>query len=273
MAGDSSADHALGEVVIVGGGCYGSFYAGQLLRARARGAVRWRRLLVVDRDAACRAGAALAGAAGTELVVEEWGAFFDRYLAARAADGAAPEAPDAIVPSPLMPHLMYQWLERRARARWPGRAVGPRPVPRGPGTPYDVLAPDGTRYVSFADWLCPVHCIEPATCPVIAAPRTWEMGDVMAALARRLDAERPTAGPVLFTCRHRVFGVGMFDVSTVLAGDAVVARAGAAGTPVDVLVATISACHGAASLLHLGGAGPGAVTAGNPAVRSGVEVR
>ena len=31
-----------------------------------------------------------------------------------------------------------------------------------------------------------------------------------------------------------------------------VARAGAAGTPVDVLVGTISACHGAASLLHLG---------------------
>jgi len=31
-----------------------------------------------------------------------------------------------------------------------------------------------------------------------------------------------------------------------------VARAGAEGTPVDVLVGTVSACHGAASLLHLG---------------------
>jgi hypothetical protein len=49
-----------------------------------------------------------------------------------------------------------------------------------------------------------------------------------------------------------VYGVGMFDVATVLEGDAVVARAGADGTPVDVLVGTISACHGAASLLHLG---------------------
>jgi hypothetical protein len=44
----------------------------------------------------------------------------------------------------------------------------------------------------------------------------------------------------------------MFDVASVLQGDAVVAEAGVAGADVDVLVATISACHGAASLLHLG---------------------
>ena len=53
------------------------------------------------------------------------------------------------------------------------------------------------------------------------------MGDAMEALTRSLDQEHPTAGPVLFTCRHRVYGVGMFDVAAVLEGDAVVARAGA----------------------------------------------
>jgi hypothetical protein len=41
-------------------------------------------------------------------------------------------------------------------------------------------------------------------------------------------------------------------VASVLAGDAVVAASGEHGGPVDVLVGTISACHGAASLLHLG---------------------
>jgi hypothetical protein len=34
-----------------------------------------------------------------------------------------------------------------------------------------------------------------------------------------------------------------------------VARAGAGGRATDVLVGTISGCHGAASLLHLGGDG------------------
>ena len=71
---------------------------------------------------------------------------------------------------------------------------------------------------------------------------------------------------MLFVCRHRVYGVGMFDVAAVLGGDAVVARAGAAGTPVDVLVGTVSACHGAVSLLHLGPALTGCAgrSAGTP---------
>ncbi len=253
MVDASSASVALGDAVIVGGGCYGTFYAGQLLRARERGAVRWRRLLVVDRDPACRFAREARDAEGAELLVDEWGAFFDRYLSAATPHPSEP--PDAIVPSPLMPHLMYEWLLRRARARWPGRLVEPRPVPLGPGTPYDTQAPDGTRYVSFADWLCPVHCIEPSICPVIRAPRTWEMTEAMETLTRRLDATHPTAGPVLFTCRHRVYGVGMFDVATVLQGDTVVTEAGASNVSTDVLVATISACHGAASLLHLGSLG------------------
>jgi hypothetical protein len=53
-------------------------------------------------------------------------------------------------------------------------------------------------------------------------------------------------------CEHRVFGVGMFDVAAVLGGDAVVTEAGTAQSPVDVLVGTVSSCHGAVNLLHLG---------------------
>jgi hypothetical protein len=251
MADGSTARVALRDVAIVGGGCYGTFYAGQLLRAAERGALAYRRLLVVDRDPGCRFARDIGAAGDRELVASEWGDFFDRWLAA-AAPGAAGEAPDAIVPSPLMPHLMYEWLVRRARERWPGRLVERRALPTGPGTPYDVAAPDLTRYVSFADWLCPVHCIEPATCPVIRAPRTWEMSEALARLTERLGESTPTAGPVLFVCRHRVYGVGMFDVAAVLAGDAAVAEAGSAHESVDVVVGTVSACHGAAGLLHLG---------------------
>lgn len=248
---DSSDSVSFRDVVIVGGGCYGSFYAGQLERARARGRAIYRRLLIVDRNPACQAGRELGEDETRQLVTQEWGDFFDTYL----GGGPTPPSgspPDAIVPSPLMPHLMYEWLVRRARDRWPGRLIETRPVRLGPGTPYDTSAPDGTRYISFADWTCPTHCIEPAICPVIRAPRTWEMADAMESLARRLGDAHPTAGPVLFVCEHRVFGVGMFDVSAVLAGDAVVERAGRGPSPVDVLVGTVSSCHGAASLLHLG---------------------
>jgi hypothetical protein len=237
------------DVVIVGGGCYGTFYARQLTLAREKGKAEFTRLLVVDHDPACQFTRELGVTPWRELVVEEWNAFFDHYLAERAAG----EAPDVIVPSPLMPHLMYQWLERRAARRWPARTVATRPLDVGPGTPYDRRGPDGTRYVSFADWLCPTHCIEPAICPVTRAPRTWEMADALASLAERMGQVRRIAGPVLFACEHQVFGVGTFSVAEVQAGDRLVAEAGETGAEVDVLVGTISSCHGAVSLLHLGG--------------------
>ena len=243
---------ALSTVVIVGGGCYGTFYAGQLERARARGAVTYNRLLVVDRDPRCRVTTALAPDPDRELVVDDWGAFFDRFLV-EADDPAG--AADAIVPSPLMPHLMYEWLLRGARARWPGRAIESRPLDVPIGTPYEMVAPGGTRLVSFADWLCPVHCVEPAICPVIRGPRTWEMSDAVGAAVAELERSRRVAGPVLLVCRHRVYGVGMFDVASVRAGARIVAEAGNHGGPVDVVVGTVSSCHGAVSVLHLGAHG------------------
>lgn len=242
------------DVVIVGGGCYGTFYTAQLIAARQKGRAEFTRLLIVDRDRACQFMREIGEHDDIALVHAEWNDFFDRYLPERSV-AAAGTAPDVIVPSPLMPHLMYQWLERRAQQRWPEREVVTRPLEQEAGTPYDRMSPDGTRYISYADWLCPTHCIEPALCPVIRAPRSWEMAEALAQLARRIDA----AGPVAFTCEHQVFGVGVFPVADVLAGDAMVAAAGRNGAEVDILVGTISSCHGAVNLLHLGAAREGSL--------------
>lgn len=252
MGAGASADVAaplrFGEIIVVGGGCYGTFYAGQLAKAAARGKVAFERVTIVDRDPECRAVRELGDVPGRAYAFAAWTEYFDQRLAG--TRGSA-DAPDAIVPSPLMPHLMFEWLLRRARTRWPGRRVMVSPAAEPLGTPYDVLAPDGTRYTSFADWMCPVHCIEPLTCPIIAAPRTWEMRDALATAAERMGRSRPTAGPVVFHCRHRVHGVGMFDVAEVQAGDELVAAAGESAA-VDVLVGTISSCHGAVSVLTIG---------------------
>jgi hypothetical protein len=242
------------DVIVIGGGCYGTFYAGQLARARERGKARFRKVVVVDRDDACRARRELGGArkGEREFVVSDWTTFFDAFLGA-ARPEAPGEAQDYIVPSPLMPHLMFEWVLRRARARWPDRPVSVEPVPGTMGTPYDRTGADGTRYVSFADWICPTHCIEPAVCPAIGRARDWEMADAARALAlRSQSAGEPLSGPALFVCRHHVFGVGTFAVDAVLAGDAIVQAAGANGTSAAVLVGTISSCHGALNLIRLG---------------------
>ena len=126
------------------------------------------------------------------------------------------------------------------------------PVPVEARTPYDMPAPDGIRYVSHADWLCPTHCIEPARCPVIRGPRTWEMSDTLREMTRRLGRVEPVAGPVVLRCRHRAFGVGMFDVEEVLAADALVTEAGRSGAELRILVGTVSSCHGAVGMLSVG---------------------
>jgi hypothetical protein len=245
-----------GTIVIVGGGCYGSYYVRQLGRAARAGALTAEHVLVVDRDPKCRVSSELGGAdtANVEVVVAEWSAFFDSYLDAAAASTArtASDAPDAIVPSPLMPHLMYEWLERRARARWPHRTVEMRPLDAPSGIPWQKRGEDGTQYVSFAEWVCPVNCIEPALCPATRGERSWSMPPaVMAATEEARRNGRNLAGPVIFHCQHRAYGVGMFDTSAVVAGDEVVRRAAESGAA-EVLVGTVSHCHGALSVLAVG---------------------
>ncbi|MEP6992768.1 MAG: hypothetical protein ABJA80_17665, partial [bacterium] len=100
-----------GTIVVVGGGCYGSYYVRQLGRAAAAGAAHWTSLVVVDRDPGCRVASLPEPErpVGLKVVVASWDEFFQRYLD---AGGARPGAvvDDAIVPSPLMPHLMADWL-------------------------------------------------------------------------------------------------------------------------------------------------------------------
>jgi hypothetical protein len=219
--------------------------------------VSWRGVRVVDRDAQCalskseRLEPGAPSDDGIELVVEDWRAFFRTYLGAAASDRAGSDA-DAIVPSPLMPHLMCEWIIDRARERWPNREVGTQPLESPPDIPWQRAAPGGPHYVSFAEWMCPINCIEPRTCPHTRDLRTWSLPSSARAY---VDAERlrgsPLAGPVIFHCTHRAYGVGMFDTRDVLAGDDLV-RSLAEHDEAEVLVGTMSHCHGAFERLVVG---------------------
>lgn len=240
-------------IVIVGGGCYGGYYVRQLQRAAQANAASAARLVVVDRDPNCAvAHAREPGPVPVEIVAREWREFFENYL-----DGAAarPEAHarDAIVPSPLMPHLMGEWLVRRARERF-GDAVETRAFDRVPDVPWERAGADGTHYVSFATWICPINCVEPRTCPHTRDTRTWSLPDTLAAYATGVSGEsgegRATESAVLF-CRHRAYGVGMFDTAEVIAADERIRTAGDRGVT-DVVIGTVSHCHGALTRLVIG---------------------
>ncbi len=237
----------LGKIAIIGGGCYGTFYAGQLDRARRRGVLQYQQLLVVDQDAACQATRELAPGAYT-LVVADWDAFLDTWLSDPARTVTDP--PDMIVPSPLMPHLLASWLAREAQRRAPTRGVEFEPVTTPLGTPFDRLHPTGVRYVSWADWICPTHCVEPTRCPAIKGPRTWEMSESVTSWTRAQGIAEED-GPVLFPCRHLTDGVGMYPAHLAAQAVGVLDRLLVRPDSSRLVVGSVSACHGAIAVLRI----------------------
>jgi hypothetical protein len=244
-------DRPLGyeTIIIVGGGCYGGYYVRQLHRAALAGALVAKSIVVVDRDGDCAVAKSLGDGTTapvpTNIRVAEWREFFSAYLTAAAGSPRHHEH-DAIVPSPLMPHLMAEWLIERARERWPARSVAVAPVDRPVDVPWQRAGSDDTHYVSFAEWTCPINCIEPRTCPVTRGPRSWSLSPTVSAYAAQSSAKA-----AVMHCRHRTFGVGMFDTAEVLAADAIIREGGEAGA-CDVFVATTSHCHGAITRLAIG---------------------
>ena len=233
------------RIVVVGGGCYGGYYVRQLGRAERAGAATWEELVVVDRDPSCAVAQLPAHERPPRLrsVASDWHAFFASYLAEAGADPAA--ADDAIVPSPLMPHLMADWLLDRARARWPDRAVRVEPLEGTLPVPWQRTGEDGTHYASFAEWMCPINCIEPARCPETRGARDWSLPVALRTYAAsERSAGRSIEPPLVFHCTHRAYGVGMIAVRDVLDADAAIATRGAAGGA-SFLIGTVSHCHGA----------------------------
>ncbi len=135
-----------------------------------------------------------------------------------------------------MPHLLFEWLVTAARAASPTQTVRIAAPDEMADMPWQQPGSDGTRYVSYATWTCPINCIEPVTCPHTKGPRHWSMHDA-------LPAAGPPAATALLRVTHRTFGVGMIDVADVLAAHDVVTSAAVRGLP--AWVATASHCHGA----------------------------
>jgi len=247
---DDDSPQRYGTIVVVGGGCYGSYYVRQLRRAVRAGALEAQRVLVVDRDANCAVARGLSASSEespvVEIVVADWSAFFEEYLAGAVREPSRFQA-DAIVPSPLMPHLMGEWLVARARERYGDRVVADQPFEHVPVVPWERAGGGGTHYVSFATWTCPINCVEPRTCPHTRDTRSWSLPVRLEEFARdEAAAGRPVVVGTLF-CRHRSYGVGMFDTAEVIEAHLRVMSAGTARA--EIVIGTVSHCHGALTRL------------------------
>jgi hypothetical protein len=216
-------------LVVIGGGCFGSYHARQLAGAVAAGRAAGP-VVVVDRNPACRAFHELGGHPDVELVRADWAGFLGRWLRTAGEE-------DHLIPAPLSPHLLWEWLAAELGA-------SPASPPGGWGLPYEVAGADGALFLSAAAWRCPATCIEPAHCPVLHGPRDWDLADLLeqGAIARGYH-------PAVFRCLHLVAGVGSIPAASILA-----TRDRLAALPSgSVLVATSSRCHAALGAFRVKG--------------------
>jgi hypothetical protein len=245
----------LGTVVVCGGGCYGSYYVRQLARAQRAGAVDVRDIVVVDQDAECRVAHTLRStsdfnALPVRMVTEKWAPFFATWFERVLAQ---PEsfADAAVVPSPLMPHLLADWTESRLRVCVPDAVVQRTSLPVTPDTPWQREGAGPTHYTSFATWMCPINCIEPARCPETRGPRDWTMPAAVAGVAQAADGQgTPFDHVAVFHTRHVVYGVGMFTLEPLAKLERALRVAGM-NRGARFLVASVSHCHGALAAIEV----------------------
>jgi hypothetical protein len=228
--------------IVVGGGPIGAGSARQLLRAQAAGRLTTDRIVVVDRDPRC---AAAALPAPVELHVASWSPWLLDHLEGFGAG-------DHLVPDHWAPHLLRDWLAAALRRR--GAQVESFPLEERRALPYEGPTRQGDRALSYASWICPPRCIEPALCPHTRGPRDWSLvGDL-----RRQD--HPDLVPLVLPCRHLVYGVGTVPVAEILSVAALVAGGLGSGTR-SYRIATSSHCHALASGLRVSCPPRGSMTA------------
>ncbi|MCS7207438.1 MAG: hypothetical protein NZ951_05850 [Dehalococcoidia bacterium] len=229
------------DIVVIGGGCYGTYHAGQLLKACRAGRLQ-ARVIVVDRNPACRAVQRLTGDPHFAFICQEWEAFLRPWLWA--------PPPDAhLVPAPFTPHLALRWLAWAVQeVLAPSARVMAEPLPLQPPIPFVYHAPDGQTYVSYATWRCPPTCIEPDLCPHTRGARDWSLAPTLEAFAPSQEGVRQWC---IFPVRHLAYGIATIPAPLFpQARDSLVQRFRQEG-PVRALVATVSHCHGVVGVLRI----------------------
>ncbi len=191
--------------------------------------------MVIDRDPDC-AVAALVGER-VRLDVASWNDWLARNLSHAAAG-------DHLVPYHWAPHVLLDWLAADL-ARHGVSLTRTAQAAEPPAQPPVIRATKaGDIALSYAEWLCPPACIEPALCPHTRGPKSWS-------LALELARARQS---YVFPCMHLAWGVGTIPVQAIFnvrdrLVDGLMRGDITADTP--LWVGSASHCHGLAASVRL----------------------
>jgi len=225
--------------VVIGGPEIHAGYVRRIFKAEAAGKFSFDRIVVVDRDPFCPA-ARLAGDR-VRLEVASWNHWLGENLS------RCHEA-DQLVPYHWAPHVLLDWLANDLAARGVSltRTADLGEPPALPPVSRETKA--GDLALSYAEWLCPPACIEPALCPHTRGAKSWSLATELAEAPRSF----------VFPCLHLAYGVGTIPVSTIFEvrdrlGEAF--RRGDLDEGTPVWVGSASHCHGLAARISLKASG------------------
>jgi len=226
------------DLFVVGGGCFGSQYVKWLLRASEKGMLHYRKIFAIDRDPHCQLKNTTLPDS-VELIAADWVDYFTDYLATHFRDTEF--ADDFWVPSPLSPHILFFGMMRAAErlgvpCRFQAAGFNEPVLP-----PVRIPLANGDLAVSFAEWQCPVNCIEPGNCPAIHDRRTWDM---KIALDGYFENQAARRGAHVLQCRHWVHGVGTIPMREIFQEFERFLENCRRPEIEDLVVATTSRCHG-----------------------------
>ncbi|MEO5953125.1 MAG: hypothetical protein ABIQ44_11725 [Chloroflexia bacterium] len=239
--------------IVFGGGCFGTHHTRHVEKGRTRNRISPdTRLIMVDRNPHPPALdlPEIADNSNLTYVQSDW---LD-YMKAN-WDTLPPDT--QAIPAPVAPHLAFDWLVWSVQQRLGPSAISVQPMTHNfGGLPYEYLAPAGVRYISAADWICPTNCRAPHICPMTRDVRTWELADTVNAYAA--STPDTTAAAIVLQPRFRVPGVDTLRLHEYTnARDLVVKLATQPERQgKEIVVATVSPCHGAVSLLRIGDPSP-----------------
>ncbi len=223
----------------VGGGCFGSQYAHWLLRARDLGWLEFSEIRLIDRDPHCLWQQKARGSVGVQLQVQDWTDYLADYLVTHLQDSEARR--DHWIPSPLSPHLLLLGFLAAARRLYPQYDWALEPFRENLSIPVIFPLDAGPLAVSFAQWQCPVNCIEPKRCPAIQQERNWDMKNALDGAFAQKGEEYSWH---VLQCQHLVHGVGTIPMEKIFHEFESLLQKIAEENLTKIIVATVSGCHG-----------------------------
>ncbi|MBK5254615.1 MAG: hypothetical protein JJE39_01135 [Vicinamibacteria bacterium] len=221
--------------MVIGGPEIHAGYVRRLFKAEEAGKITFGRIVVIDRDASCPA-ASLVGDR-VRLEAASWNDWLGQNL-------SRCDPSDHVVPYHWAPHVLLDWLasDLSARGASLARVTELTEPPVRPPVLRETKA--GDVALSYAEWLCPPACIEPALCPHTRGPKAWS-------LATQL-AKAPAS--FVFPCMHLAYGVATIPLSAIFdVRDRLVAALGRGDIESDgpVWIGSASHCHGLAARVIL----------------------